>query len=63
MTVRPPLPAVDDEWEELLPTSTATEDLGSWRRSKRGWNLETVVIVICFGAAIVAEVQIAYLLW
>ncbi len=56
MTGRSSLPAVDDEWEEL-------ESWRKSRRSKRGWDLEAVVIVICFGAAIVAEIQIAYLLW
>ena len=63
MTGRSSLTAVDDEWEELQAENTPTEE--SWRKSrrpKRGWNLQTVVVVVCFGIAIVAEFQIAFLL-
>ena len=65
MTVRPPLPAADDEWMELLAKNAATEELDSWRKSRRpksGWDLETVIVAICVGIAIVADFQIASLL-
>ncbi len=65
MTVRPPLPAADDEWKELLAKDAATEELESWRKSRRtksGWDLETVIVAICVGIAIVADFQIASLL-
>jgi hypothetical protein len=67
MTVRPPLPAADDEWTELLAKNAATEELESWRKSRRpksgwDWNLETVIVAICVGIALVADFEIASLL-
>ena len=65
MTVRPPLTAADDEWKELLAKDAATEELESWRKSRRpkgGWDLVTVIVAICVGIAIVADFQIASLL-
>ncbi len=62
MTVRPRLPA--GEWEELLAKNTATEDLESWRTSRRptrDWDPLVVIIIVCFGIAILYGAEIANL--
>ncbi len=62
MTVRPRLPA--GEWEGLLAKNTATEDLESWRKTRRpesAWDPLVVIIIVCFGIAIFYGAEIANL--